>query len=175
MVVVSGDGPCLMGRDWLLVIPLDWPSIAVVSQGASTRAVLDNYQDVFPDGLATIYPFKATLFVVKDVKPRFHWTQPAPFALKSHKEEALNQLEADGVAEKVTHSDCAAPIVTVPKRYGSIRVCGEYRVTVNPVLDVDKYPQPQPENIVATLTGGKRFTSLEVPFVSVWVDIYFSD
>ena len=93
LVVVSGDGPCLMGRDWLQVIRLDWPSIAVVLQGASTRAVqgvLDNYPDVFTEGLGTIYPFKATLFVVKDAKPRFHRARPVPFALKSHVEEALN-------------------------------------------------------------------------------------
>ena len=61
LVVVSGNGPCFMGRDWLQVICLDWPSIAVVSQGASTRAVwavLDNYQDVFTYRLGTIYPLK---------------------------------------------------------------------------------------------------------------------
>ena len=93
LVVVSGDGPCLVGREWLQVICLDRPSIAVVLQGASTRAVqgvLDNYADVFTEGLATIYPFKATLFVVKDAKPRFHRARPVPFALKSHVEEALN-------------------------------------------------------------------------------------
>ena len=104
LVVVSGDGPCLMGRDWLRVIHLDWSSIAVVSQGASTRAVqavLDNFQDVFTSGLGTIYPFKATLFVVKDAKPRFHRAQPVPFALKSRVEEALDQLEADSVLEKL--------------------------------------------------------------------------
>ena len=32
LVVVSGYGPCLMGRDWLQVIRLDWSSIAVVSR-----------------------------------------------------------------------------------------------------------------------------------------------
>ena len=51
-------------KGWLQVIHLDWSSVAVVSQGASTRAVqavLDNFQDVFADVLGTIYPFKATL------------------------------------------------------------------------------------------------------------------
>ena len=93
LVVVSGDGPCLMGRDWLQVIRLDWPSIAVVLQGASTRAVqgvLDNYPDVFTEGLETIYPFKVTLFIVKDAKPQFHSARPIPFALKSRVEEALD-------------------------------------------------------------------------------------
>ena len=118
LVVVSGGGPCFMGRDWLHVIRLDWSSFAVLSQGDSTRAVqavLDKYQDVFTSRLGTIYPFKATLFVVKDAKPRFHRVRPVPFALKSRIEEALDQLEADGVLEKVTHSDWAAPIVNVPK------------------------------------------------------------
>ena len=117
LVVASGDGPCLMGRDWLQVIRLDWPSIAVVSQGASARAVqgvLDNYLDVFTEWLGTIYPFKATLFVVKDAKPQFHRARTVSFPLKSHIEEALDQLGTDGVLEKVTHSHWAAPIVTVP-------------------------------------------------------------
>ena len=77
LVKVSGDCPCLVGKDWLQVIRLDWPSIAVVSQGASTRAVwavhvLDNYIDFFTKGLGTIYLFKAILFVVKNANPRFH-------------------------------------------------------------------------------------------------------
>ena len=115
------------------------------------QGVLDNYLDVFTEGLGTIYPFKTALFVVKYAKRRFHRARPIPFALKSRVDEALDRLEADGVLEKVTHSDWAAPIVTVPKRDGSIRLCGDYKVTVNPVLDVDKYPLPQPEDIFATL------------------------
>ena len=75
LVVVSDDGPCLIGRDWLQVIHLDWSSIDVVSQGAPTSAVqalLDNYQEVYTDGLGATYPFKATLLVVKDAKLQFH-------------------------------------------------------------------------------------------------------
>ena len=82
--------------------------------------------------------------------------------MKSRVEEALDRLEADGVLEKVTHSDWAAPIVTVPKRYGSIRLWGDYKVTVNPMLDVNKYPQLRPEDIFATLAGGKKFTTLDL-------------
>ena len=85
-----------------------------------------------------------------------------PFSLKSRVEEALHRLKAVSVLKKVTHSDWAAPIVTVSKKDGSIRLCRDYKVIVNPVLDVDKYPLPQPDYIFATLTSGKMFTTLDL-------------
>ena len=77
-------------------------------------------------------------------------------------EDALDHLEAEGVIEKITYSDWAAPIVTVPKKDGTIRICGDYKVTVNPVLEGDKYPLPRIEDLFAKLTGGKIFTTLDM-------------
>ena len=52
-----------------------------------------------------------------------------PFVVQLRKD-----LERLGVIEKVNYSDWAAPIVLVPKADGSVRICGDYKVTVNPVL-----------------------------------------
>ena len=38
----------------------------------------------------------------------------------------LQCLEAAGIIEKVTYSEWAAPIVTVPKPNGQFRICGDY-------------------------------------------------
>ena len=54
-------------------------------------------------------------------------------------ESELDRLESDGVIERTTYSEWAAPIVAVPKRDGRLRLCGDYKVTVNPVLNVDQY------------------------------------
>lgn len=63
---------------------------------------------------------------------------------------------------KVTHSEWAAPIVTVPKKDGSYHICGDYKVTINPALDIDQYPLPNPTTLFASLAGGKKFTKLDL-------------
>ena len=102
MIVVGGDGPCLMGRNWLEVIRLDWSSIATVVNDSALQAVLDEHSDVFAKELGVIRPFKATLSLVENAKPRFHRARPIPFALKSGVEEALDQLESNGVSATVS-------------------------------------------------------------------------
>ena len=56
--------------------------------------------------------------------------------------------------EKTNYSNWAAPIVAVPKLNGTVRICGDYKVTVNPVLQVDQYPVPKAEDLFASLAGG---------------------
>ena len=66
------------------------------------------------------------------LKPR-----SVPFAIREVIEAELKRLEAEGIIEKVPHSKWAAPIVPVPKGDGKIRICGDYKVTVNQSLQVD--------------------------------------
>ena len=74
----------------------------------------------------------------------------------------LDRLEKEGVVTKVSHRAWAAPVVVVPKADGGIRLCGDFKVTVNQVLDVDKYPLPNPQDLLSALAGGKRFTKLDL-------------
>ena len=94
--------------------------------------------------------------------PKYYCPRSVPFAMKSVVEEELNRLESTGVLERVEVADWAAPIVAVPKKDGRVRICGDYKVTINPMLDVNQYPLPRPEDLFATLAGAKRFTKLDI-------------
>ena len=109
-----------------------------------------------------ITPIEAKLVVSETAVPRFHRPRPVPYALKPFVEQELDRLQKSGVLEPINYSDWAAPIVTVPKRDRQVRICGDYKVTVNPFLDVDQYPLPRPEDLFATLAGGKYFTTLDL-------------
>ena len=158
--IVKGQGPSLFGRNWLRDIKLNWESIKKISSDLDN--VLTQHQSVFKDELGTMQGVKAKLYVKPDSKPKFFKPRPVPQALKGAIEQELDRLESMGVIEKVRYSEWAAPIVPVVKPDNSIRVCGDYKVTVNSVLEVDQHPLPNPEELFVTLSGGEKYTKLDL-------------
>ena len=77
-------------------------------------------------------------------------------------EAQLEKLEAAGIIRPVQFSQWAAPIVPVLKRDGSIRICGDYKVTVNLAAKTDTYPLPKIEDLFASLSGGKLFSKVDL-------------
>lgn len=105
---------------------------------------------------------KAHLSVKENTTPVFHRPRPIPFAIRKAVEDELTSLVDAGILEKVDHSEWAAPIVPVPKRDGRFRICGDYKVTINPHLEVDQHPLPKPEELFSALAGGIQFTKLDL-------------
>ncbi|KAL5496662.1 hypothetical protein EMCRGX_G012995 [Ephydatia muelleri] len=166
LFVVEGCGPSLLGRNWLSKFRIDWKSLGIGMVKcfgvSSVDSLLQKYADLFVDEMSEIKSFKAKLRVKANAVPRFHRARPIPFSLKEAVGKELDRLETIGVLQKVTHSAWAAPIVVVPKKDGRLRICGDFKVTVNTVLDIDKYPLPKPDDLFAALEGGLRFTKLDL-------------
>ncbi|KAL5463984.1 hypothetical protein EMCRGX_G032937, partial [Ephydatia muelleri] len=157
LYVVKGTGPSLLGRDWLRHIKLDWKTVgqvASVNRVTMLDSLLKRYHEVFQSGLGTLKGVHAKLQVKPNAVPKFFKARTVPFALREAVEKELDRLEQEGVIKKVDHSEWAAPIVVVPKGDGQIRICGDYKVTVNGVLDVDQYPLPKPEDLYTRLPFG---------------------
>ncbi|UYV66609.1 K02A2.6-like [Cordylochernes scorpioides] len=74
----------------------------------------------------------------------------------------LKELEEQGVIEPVKFTKWASPIVTVLKNDGSIRICHDYKSTVNLYSNPDKYPLPTIPQLLDKLRGGKLFTKVDM-------------
>jgi len=172
MIVVRGNGSTLMGRSWIAALKLDVNgficgssqvnSITPAKQSDQLDSVLTEFNDIFREGLGHCKKILAKLVLKEGAIPKFFKPRPIPFALREKVEADLNRLEKLGVLTPVQTAEWAAPIVPVSKPNGTVRVCGDYKVTVNPYLDVDQYPLPRPEELFAALNGGQKFTKLDL-------------
>lgn len=48
------------------------------------------------------------------------------------------------------------------KKNGGVHICGDFKVTVIPSLDVDKYPLPKVDDILSNLLQGQEFSKIDL-------------
>ena len=122
--------------------------------------MLDKFKDVFTEELDHCTGVKAKLYVKESSVPQFHCPQPVPLAMRT-KIEAEIQRQVDlGVLEKVDIAKWAASIVPVIKPSGEIRLCGDYKVSINPHLEINQYPLPHRELARSVVCSSKWRSAL---------------
>lgn len=166
-IVTDTTNSPLLARSFLRKFGFDL--VQVDSQVNSVRhfdSILEkikrDFRDIFDGKLGAYNVAKVHLSIDKEAKPIFFKPRPVPFAWKSKIEEQLNKLVESGVLELVNNSNWGCPIVPIPKPNGELRICGDYKVTINKFLTDFKYPLPRIEEIFASLQGGQLFTKLDL-------------
>ncbi|XP_030580469.1 uncharacterized protein K02A2.6-like [Archocentrus centrarchus] len=173
LVVVEGDGPSLLGRGWLEEIHLDWREIknkhkakkvhqVKTTENNTLQQVLSKHEDVFKEELGTLKGTKATIHVKQDATPRFFRPRSVPFAMRAKVDEEIDRLLKENIISPVKYAEWAAPVVPILKPIGTVRLCGDYKLTVNTVASLEQYPIPRVEDLFAALSGGKQFSKLDM-------------
>ena len=159
LMVVPGNGPSLLGRNWLSMLQLDWTRIHHVGASSSTRrddgsqtsdkkrhprleALLQKYDGVFKDSHQAAKTDAAKIYVEENATPKYFKARPLPYVMRDMVDKELDRLLADDIIEAVQYSDWAAPVVPVMKADKSVRLCGDYKLTVNQVAKLDSYQRP---------------------------------
>lgn len=88
--------------------------------------------------------------------------RPVPYSLRPKVGSELNSLVKSGVLEPVTTSEWGTPIVPVPKKSGGIRICGDFKVTVNPVLMAEEYCLPRIDDLFAGLSEAQKVSKIDL-------------
>ena len=106
----------------VVVLKLNWATIFKVSEVSAVDGLIAKYQVLFEKGYGHLKQLKTSIQAREDAQPIFLKARPVPYALKEKVEQELQRLEEEGIFYKVTQGDWAAPVVSVPKKDGTLRV-----------------------------------------------------
>ena len=106
---------------------------------------------------------RANIHVDPHAKPIYCKARLVPYILKEKIEKSLEKHVVEGALTPVQFSKWATPIVPIVREDGSVRICGDYKMTVNKVSKLDNYPIPcKSEDVHVTLNGNQQFTKLDM-------------
>lgn len=161
----------VVGREWLRKLNLEFEINAIGKEynditekefKLKLQNLLEEYKKLFSEEIGEIKDYQAEFKLKEGTVPVFLKPRPVPFALKNQVEAELDRLEHEHILEKVTYSQWGTPIVPVMKQNGKVRLCADYRATLNKNLENDNYPIPRVEEIFSKLSGGKYFCTLDI-------------
>lgn len=82
--------------------------------------------------------------------------------LRPKVDKQLDKLIAPGILKPADHATWETQIVTPIKPDGSIRICVDYKCTLNKALQQNAYPVPVVQHLLHSLGNGKIFTKLDL-------------
>ena len=133
-----------------------------MSEDTMATEIMTEFADVFKDELGILKGIEAAITVQEFAPPQFRKPRPVPFALRDKVEKQIDKQVEEGELIPIEKSEWAAPIVVVSKKDGGIRICGDFKVSINPFLHPEVYPLPTPEEMFSTLANGESYTKLDL-------------
>ena len=170
VVVVNDSRPSLLGLNWIQQLKVDLNRIIHdtdmcvhrILDNSEVEQVINKHKNVLNTELGHCSKIKAHIQLKPDAHPKFFKSRTIPFAYMDAIRDEIQRNLSAGIIESVDTSDWAAPIVPVKKPNGKIRICGDFKVTLNPQMLVDQYPIPTIDELLARLDNGVKFTKLDL-------------
>lgn len=179
-VVAENDIP-LFGLDWCLEFNITMPPGAKIchtkqnntteqdiekQENKEMRQLLIQYKELFNGSMGSIHGQSVKIHIDPNATPKMFRPRPVPISLQDQVNAELKRLQAEDVLEpvdmKTTNIEWATPVVIAVKSNGNVRICGDFRVTINPHVQRDDYPLPRFEDIMSKLNGGQEFTKIDL-------------
>ena len=136
-----------------ITLPLE---INTVTAASSVSQVMDKFPDLYTRPIGTLNGHEQSMPLIPNAgNIRFWKARLIPYAITDAVTTELRKMESLNIIEPITTSNFgAAPIVPVIKENGKIRICADFKVTVNKFLQPVHYPLPRIEDILAKISHG---------------------
>lgn len=168
--VIHNGGPPIVGRNLLRKLGFQYefknPSPTLEVNNIELNAnkisqIIQEFPKLFDGQLGEYKGRKIKLELKEGAITKFCRARPVPFAFQKQYDEEFDTLLKLGVITHTNTADWGTPVVPVLKPNGKIRICGDYKTTVNPYLVEVKHPLPRIEEIFSKLKGGQLFSKLD--------------
>ncbi|CAF3487193.1 unnamed protein product, partial [Rotaria socialis] len=164
MIIVNGKSEPLLGLKWINILQLDLNSLI------HTRIPIEHHINKAYD-LGHCTKVQAHIQLKSDAIPKFFKPRPIPFAYLTGVKEEIERNVNAGILERIDASPWAAPIVPIKKPNGKIRICGDFKVTINAQILVDQHPIPSIDELLSRLNNGEKFTKLDLSDAYLQVEL----
>ncbi|XP_058025570.1 uncharacterized protein K02A2.6-like [Ahaetulla prasina] len=130
ITIVDGNLPSLLGLDWFRALGME--VTGVHRSGVNLKdELLREFKDVFQDCLGKYVGTPISFNLDPQVAPIRLKARRVPFALKAKIDRELDKLVSQVILVPVDHAKWETPIVTPVKPDGSVRICADYKATLN--------------------------------------------
>ncbi|CAK9296000.1 unnamed protein product [Gordionus sp. m RMFG-2023] len=123
--------------------------------------LIKKYEIIFENTLGCLKDYQVDVKLKEGVTPIFLGCRRVPFEWGKEVEIELDRWLKDGIIVPIDYSEWATPLVPIRKSNGKLRLCADFRVTLNPWVVEVKYPLPRIEEILANLKGSKYFSKID--------------
>lgn len=171
LVVIKNGSIPLVGRDLMKLFNFNIQGIisninnlSENSNNGSLQEILKKYESLFEKKLGLYKYEKVELKVDPGTKPIFCKPRPIPFLFRDSINKELDELEKLKVISLVETSQWGTPLVPVVKDVEGqrkLRLCADYKTTVNKYLQDVRHPLPRIEELFAALEGGQCYSKLD--------------
>ncbi len=111
------------------------------AQQAILEQLFSSHIELFKPEMECCNSYKASLKLKPGAILKFFKSRPIPFSQLAAVNMEVDHFTRAGIWKPVKTSQWATPIVVVPKPDSTVHLCGDFKVTVNPQLEVEQYPK----------------------------------
>lgn len=181
LTVSSKEGASLFGKDWMSefnIGPLSSRTsqflthcrnnssarVNNVTLDSDLKSILTEFKTLFSSDIGTVRKFYAKFELEPNAQPKIFKPRSVPIALKHQVAAELDRLVANDVIEPVnvmeTPIEWASPIVIDTRKNGKIRICADFKVTINRYVKKQLHPLPTLNEIANKFAGFKEYSIL---------------
>jgi hypothetical protein len=182
LVVVQGVGRPLLGIQWIKNLRIDLNHLIDGSQVSqrplgriydrmALEAMLSHHKAVFDKDLGHCIKVLAHIQLKPDAIPKFFKPRPMSFAFINDIKDKIRRNVDAGILQHVDTSPWPAPIIPVRKASGQIRICGDFKVTMNTQILVDQHPISSIDELLTNLNNGEQFTKLDLSDIYLQIEL----